>query len=138
MRLNILRKCIEKFLHLFVITSSSCDHRTLGKLGEIEACKYLAQKGLKILDKNVRLGRYEIDIVAKDRDELVFVEVKTRKNSQWRYPEDDVGWYKRRNLKRAGAKYLKTLASDDTYYRFDVVAITWEPEVEIHWIKNAF
>ncbi len=112
--------------------------KELGREGEKEAIRFLKNQGLKILAKNVRLGRFEIDLIARDSEELVFIEVKTCRNDDWSYPEDRVDYKKKKNLKKAGIQYIRRYSPDTKYYRFDIIAITWEPEVSIHWIKNAF
>jgi len=110
----------------------------LGKAGEEEAIKYLKKKGLKILGKNIKIGRKEIDIVAEENDEIVFVEVKTCRNENWTYPENKVDYKKKENIRKTAHRYIKKYNVRKKYYRFDIIAITWEPEKSIHWIKNAF
>ncbi len=112
--------------------------KDLGKEGENEAVRFLKNQGLKVVGTNIRIGKYEIDLVARDDEELVFVEVKTCRNDKWSYPEDKVGYKKRKNLRKAGKRYIARYAPQTKYFRFDIVAITWEPSVSIHWIKNAF
>jgi len=112
--------------------------KELGRAGEDEAVRFLKRKGLRIIGRNVRVGKYEIDLIAQDGEEIVFVEVKTCKNDKWNYPEDKVNYKKRKNLKRAGNRYLLRYFPKTKYYRFDIVAITWEPNISVYWIKDAF
>ncbi len=112
--------------------------KELGKAGEDEAVRLLRNKGLKIIGRNVRIGKYEIDLIAQDGKEIVFVEVKTYKDNKWGYPEDKVDYKKRKNLKRAGNQYILRYSPKTKSYRFDIVAITWEPTVSVYWIKDAF
>lgn len=122
----------------FIKIDRDLSPKELGREGENEAVRFLKNQGLKVLEKNVRLGKYEIDLIARDGEELVFVEVKTHRNDKWNYPEDKVDYKKRKNLKKAGNRYILRYAPQIKYYRYDIVAITWEPSVSIHWIKNAF
>ena len=63
---------------------------TVGNLGEYLACQYLKKLGYKILDRNYRIRGGEIDIVAQDRDYLVFIEVKTRNSSEYGLPSESI------------------------------------------------
>ncbi|MGC9053067.1 MAG: YraN family protein, partial [Candidatus Hydrogenedens sp.] len=65
-------------------------------------------------------------------------EVKTCRNDKWNYPEDKVNYKKRKNLRKAGKQYIIRYAPHTKYYRFDIIAITWEPTLSVQWIKNAF
>ncbi|MGC8739582.1 MAG: YraN family protein [Candidatus Hydrogenedens sp.] len=112
--------------------------RDLGREGEKEAVRFLKNQGLKVLGTNVRIRKYEIDLIARDGNELVFVEVKTCRNDKWNYPEDKVNYKKRKNLRKAGKQYIIRYAPHTKYYRFDIIAITWEPTLSVQWIKNAF
>ncbi len=112
--------------------------KELGREGENEAVRFLRNKGLKIIGRNERVGRYEIDIIAREGEEIVFVEVKTCKNDKWNYPEDKVNYKKRKNLKRAGNRYILRYFPKAKHYRFDIIAITWEPTISVYWIKDAF
>lgn len=112
--------------------------KELGRAGEDEAVRFLKNKGLKIIGRNVRIGKYEIDLIARDKEEIVFVEVKTCKNDKWSYPEDKVNYKKRKNLKKAGSRYIFHYFPKTKSYRFDIVAITWEPTISVYWIKDAF
>jgi len=122
----------------FIKIEKELTPKELGKEGESEAAQFLKKHGLKVLERNVRIGKYEIDLIAKDGEELVFVEVKTCRNNEWIYPEDKVDYKKKRNLRRAGNRYIVKYSSRIRDYRFDIIAITWEPSLSIHWIKNAF
>jgi putative endonuclease len=66
----------------------------------------LKRNGLKILGRNVKVGRKEIDLIAKDTDEVVFIEVKTCRNDNGFYPEDKVNYKKQKNIKKAAQQYL--------------------------------
>jgi putative endonuclease len=110
-----------------------------GKDGEQIAVAYLRKKGYHIYETNFRCPLGEIDIIAREKDEIVFIEVKTRKSSQLGYPEEAVGAGKQKKLSQLALWYLQKKNLDAASARFDVIAITLQPgENEIKLIKNAF
>lgn len=113
-------------------------HNELGKRGEHLAKKMLNDKGYSIIETNWRYDKDEIDIVAKDGDELVIVEVKTRSTDFYGFPEDAVDSQKERFLIRATEAYLEENDMDlDT--RFDIVSIILnKKETKIYHIVDAF
>lgn len=117
-------------------------HLVSGEWGEQKAVEFLCRKGLKILGKRVRDGsREELDIVARDGDVLVFVEVKTRRSEEFGRPIESVNRNKRRLLCRAAARYLVKLKNPRVCYRFDVVEILGSPDEGVETIRhteNAF
>lgn len=78
------------------------------KLGEDKACEYLRKIGFKIIERNFRKGYGEIDIVALDRDVLVFIEVKTRTSSRFGTPLEAITYWKLRELVKT-AQYYKLI-----------------------------
>jgi putative endonuclease len=112
---------------------------SLGKEGEQIAVAYLKKNGYRIFETNFRCPTGEIDIIAREKDEIVFIEVKTRKSNQLGYPEQAVGTRKQAKLSQLALWYLQKKKLADAKARFDVVAITLLPEGnEIKLIKNAF
>ena len=112
---------------------------TIGKEGEKIAAAYLKKNGYRIIEINFRCSIGEIDIVAKEKDDLVFVEVKTRKSIELGYPEQAVGIRKQKKMSQLALWYLQKRKIADTNARFDVVAVTLIPEKnEVRLIKNAF
>jgi putative endonuclease len=110
-----------------------------GKEGEKIAAAYLKKNGYRIIEINFRCPIGEIDIVAKEKDDLVFVEVKTRKSMELGYPEQAVGIRKQKKMSQLALWYLQKRKVADTNARFDVVAVTLIPENnEVKLIKNAF
>lgn len=110
--------------------------RQTGALYEEKACLYLKKKGLKILERNFRIRQGEIDIVARDKETLVFVEVKFRKDASKGLPQEAVDRKKQRQISRVALFYLSFHHLPlSTPCRFDVVAIC---QNEINWIPNAF
>ena len=99
------------------------EHLRRGKLGERAAKRHLRRAGLKFLTANFRSSRGEIDLVFRDRDCLVFVEVKTRSSEDWRRPAAAVNAQKRRLLSQAALDYLKLLRRPQVKIRFDIVEV---------------
>src|SRR5437762_8268971 len=122
-------------------SSSQPHHLELGARGENLACRFLKKNGYKILYRNFR-GRTggEIDVVCRDRDTLVFVEVKTRTREDFGRPLDAVNRDKRNRISRGGLAWLRLLDDPDILFRFDVVEVIiakgTEPRLEI--LRNAF
>lgn len=109
-----------------------------GKQGEAIAASFLKKNGYHIIEKNFRCPLGEIDIVAREKNELVFIEVKTRKSSELGYPEQAVGINKQKKMSQLALWYLQKKNSD-AQARFDVVAVTLSADGdEIKLIKNAF
>jgi putative endonuclease len=112
---------------------------TIGKEGEKIAAAYLEKNGYRIIEINFRCPIGEIDIVAKEKNDLVFVEVKTRKSIALGYPEQAVGIRKQKKMSQLALWYMQKRKIADTNARFDVVAITLIPENnEVRLIQNAF
>lgn len=102
------------------------NRRRFGQLGEDYAVKLLKRKGYKILERNFRAKFGEIDIVAKDGDTLVFVEVKTRWSKKFGLPEEAVTPKKLSKIKRTGEYYSLTHPTLPKKLRIDVVALEVE------------
>lgn len=113
------------------------NRREKGDYNEELARDFLAKKGYRILHEKWKFGKVgEIDLVCKDGDVLVFVEVKARANHDYGTPEDAVTWQKRQQIRRVarGYYYVNKIAEEEC--RFDVVAIdyvTGKPDVR-HWV----
>ncbi|MFI5380359.1 MAG: YraN family protein [Tepidisphaerales bacterium] len=98
----------------------------LGERGENIAAGYLRDKGFTIIVRNYRCPLGEIDIVAREGQTIVFVEVKTREEDEPR-PEDQVNSAKQHQLTRVARHYLGRYGHPQPPARFDVVAIVWPP-----------
>lgn len=110
--------------------------RVTGAHYEQEVAEYLKTQGYEILEMNYRCRIGEIDIIAKDGEYLVFVEVKYRKKSDCGTPQDAVNWKKQRKISKTAVYYLmKECGSLEVDCRFDVAAVL---DGEIELIKNAF
>ena len=114
------------------------EHNQTGKDGEITAIEYLKSKGYQILHTNWRKGRYELDIVAKTKDELVIIEVKTRSGIPLETPEMAVDKRKINHIVFAADLYIKVF-DIDLPARFDIISITgYHPNYIIDHIEDAF
>ena len=107
----------------------------LGKKGEKISIEFLKKQGYKIVETNYRCSVGEIDIVAKDKDVLCFVEVKTRKSDEYGLPEEAVDWHKQRKLVKVALAYLEEKKVYGQDLRFDVVSVY---PGHIKLIKDAF
>ncbi len=116
-------------------------HIRLGKRGEKLACRFLRQNGYKVLYRNFK-GRTggEIDIVCRDDDTLVFVEVKTRGGEKFGRPFEAIAPDQQRRISRGALAWLRMLDNPEILFRFDVVEVIFgqnaKPQLEL--IRNAF
>lgn len=115
-------------------------HLRRGELGERAARKYLKRQGLKFLAANFRSARGEIDLVFRDGDCLVFVEVKTRSSENWVRPAAAVNARKRRLLSQTALDYLRLLDNPPVKIRFDIVEVLLEQGRvrEVRHLPNTF
>ena len=114
-------------------------HLQTGKKGEKLAVEYLQKQGFQILETNWRFRKLEVDIIAKDKEVLVLVEVKTRSSKYFGEPEEFVDAKKEKFLAKASAEYM-ALINHNWAIRFDVIAVFLknEKEWELKHIKDAF
>lgn len=114
--------------------------RTIGQQGEDAAAAFLRRKGYKILARNVRAGRGEIDIIARDGKVLVFVEVRSRTASDAIAPEDSIGPVKQQHVRQAAKFYLSTLKGPAPDCRIDAIAVLLLPgeAPQVTHYENAF
>ncbi len=135
---SIIRRLINYFSSLKPDVNKLSKHE-LGKYGERIARKYLRKKGYLILEDNYKCMYGEIDIIAKESDCIVFVEVKTRRKDYQIKPEDSIGVEKKRHLIKAAEFYLNKMRNDNVNYRFDIVSIEFDNQKpEIYIINDAF
>ncbi|MDU5913721.1 MAG: YraN family protein [Anaerococcus vaginalis] len=111
--------------------------RSIGDFGEGIASRYLEKKGYQILERNFLKPYGEIDIICIKDDILTFVEVKTRKNDQFKPGSLDVDYYKQERIKKTAQAYIMEKDLDDFLISFDVCEVYLENK-KIHYIKNAF
>jgi putative endonuclease len=110
-----------------------------GQKSESLAAWYLKKIGYKIVEQNYRTPLGEIDIIAREKKTIVFVEVKSRRSTRYGNPKWAVTPKKQRKISMVALQYLKATRQTDARARFDVVAVTSnrdEPHIEI--VKNAF
>jgi len=112
----------------------------LGKSGEKIALRFLKNKKYKIITKNYRLFRGEIDIIAQKSNILVFVEVKTRRSKNFGFPEESVTPSKQQQIKKIAQGFLVKNNLQDIECRFDVISLSFNDneKFSVHHIKNAF
>jgi uncharacterized protein (TIGR00252 family) len=117
----------------------SKDRLRLGRLGEELALKVVKQMGYKKIIRNYRCDLGEVDLVARDGDTLVFVEIKTRRDKSLAAAKEAVDMRKQRQLSKVALAFMKANDCTDAKARFDVVAISVggkQPQIEV--IQNAF
>ena len=114
-------------------------HNELGTWGEEVAVSFLQQKGYTILERDWKSGHRDIDIIAQDRDMIVFIEVKTRRNRLYADPEIAVNYQKIQNLRRAANHFIK-YRRIDLIVRFDIITVVGMTGSmpEIDHIEDAF
>jgi putative endonuclease len=113
-------------------------NRLLGDAGERAAARALRRQGIRIITRRYRTTRGEIDLVARDGDTLVFVEVKTRRGGE---PAEAVTQEKQERLTRAALQFMRRFGLLEQRCRFDVVAVIWPDDGRpptVEHIINAF
>jgi putative endonuclease len=116
------------------------EHLRRGRLGERAARRHLRRLGMKFLTANFRSPRGEIDLIFRDGEGLVFVEVKTRSSEDWTRPAAAVDARKRRLLSQTALDYLKLLHHPQVKVRFDIVEVLLANGLvrEVRHLPNAF
>lgn len=113
----------------------------IAKIGESLAAEHLKACGCKILAQNYRAKRGEIDLIVRDGEFIVFVEVKTRRSLQFGLPQEAVTIQKQRQISKVALAYLQAQNLLDAPCRFDVIAIHLSPQLELlklEQIESAF
>ncbi|MBU0729978.1 MAG: YraN family protein [Proteobacteria bacterium] len=114
--------------------------QTLGKVGERLAENYLIAQGYKILIRNYRTKIGELDLIAEDSGDLVFVEVKTRTSELFGAPHEAITRAKQQKIARTALEYMTRNGINERAARFDVVGVMLQkngtPRIEV--LKNAF
>lgn len=108
-----------------------------GSDGEALAEKYLLQLGYQIRERNYRLGYLEADLICEFKNELIFVEVKSRFSIEYGFPEMAVSGSKKINLARLANDYIEIVRWEGEV-RFDIVSISYSGGVQIDHFKDAF
>lgn len=107
----------------------------LGRLGERLASDALEGRGYRIIERNFRCRAGEIDLVAEEGEDLVFVEVKTRRGSSYGLPEEAVNERKARKLQEVAGCYLDLHNLSECSWRIDVVAVQFSPAGRLEEIR---
>lgn len=114
------------------------ERHEVGRIGENIGAKYLEQIGYKILQRNFECKQGEIDIIAKDKDEIVFVEVKTRANMLYGKPKEAVDTIKKKHIYKSAEFYIYIKHLENLPVRIDVIEVYKKKEKYIlNHIKNA-
>ncbi len=115
-------------------------HKEIGRRGEKLAVDYLKKNRYLILEQSYRCHLGEIDVIARKRNTLVFCEVKTKMNSSFGEPVEEVDDYKQEKLKRLANYYFAFKTRQNLQCRFDVISInlTAGGEAKVNHLKNAF
>ncbi len=108
----------------------------LGIIGEEIAVNYLKSINYEILSRNFYCKQGEIDIIAKDNEDYVFVEVKTRTNAEYGEPADAVNEIKKKHLRRAIEYYIYINKLENEYIRIDIIEVYIADRNYVHHIKN--
>jgi putative endonuclease len=114
--------------------------RRAGNHGERIAARYVQRTGVKILVRNYRTRTGEIDLIGRDRGELVMIEVKTRHYLARNKPQDSVTWEKQRRIIATANQYLRELSCRPPPVRFDIIEVLFAPRLipRCRWIQHAF
>ncbi|MFC1645555.1 YraN family protein [Candidatus Omnitrophota bacterium] len=112
----------------------------LGRKGEDAAVDFLKRKGYKIIERNYRNKLGEIDVIAKDSNTLCFIEVKTRTNFKFGYPQEAITNFKQKKINRVALSYLKQYNLLNISARFDIISVVFnkQDKFDIEIIKDAF
>lgn len=116
-------------------------HLATGRWGESVAERFLRRQGYACVGRRVRVGRDELDLIVRRKNQVIFVEVKTRADEAFGRPVEAVDRAKRAKLSRAAVRWLMALRAKPEFIRFDVVEVIGQPggpPPKIGHIENAF
>lgn len=115
-----------------------CKNQVLGKEGENIASKYLASNNYKVIDRNFRCKKGEIDIIAEDMrtNEYCFIEVKTRSNKKFGTPASAVDKVKQKKITMTTKFYMLKNKLQNSYIRFDVIEVYKKDKFYLNHLKN--
>ncbi|TDA70022.1 MAG: YraN family protein [Clostridia bacterium] len=112
------------------------DRRSLGKLGEDAACRFLASRGYEIVTRNFRCRLGELDIVCRQGQTVVFVEVRARSSASFGLPQESVVGPKERKVRQVAQVYLQQAGLGEARCRFDVVAVQADRQGRIEKVEH--
>ncbi|MDP8224863.1 MAG: YraN family protein [Candidatus Lernaella stagnicola] len=110
----------------------------LGPKAERLAARHLKRHGMRIVTRNWSTKLGELDLVAVEGDELVFVEVKSKRDDEYGRPAEQVNFGKRRRIERLAMAFCGKKKLDPPVMRFDVVEVIWSDPPRIEWIRGAW
>ena len=115
-------------------------NKKIGSFGEMLVITYLENMNYEILDKNYKTKFGEIDIIAKDKKEYVFIEVKTRTSSKYGMPSEAVDFNKEKHIKKSSQVYVYLNNLENKYIRYDVIEVYFinKNKYYINHLKNNF
>ncbi len=115
------------------------DKQVIGRIGEQKALKWYTDRKYKLLSMNYKSRFGEIDIIAKIKNTVVFIEVKTRSNDKFSKASDAVDFKKREKIKKTALMYISSNDLNDEFIRFDVAEVYYKDnEYDINIIEDAF
>ncbi len=111
-----------------------------GRLAERRALEFLENKNLRLLGRNYRSAHGEIDLIMQDKETIVFIEVRSRKNTTFLDPLESIDQRKIHKIIKTSERYIQNRhIKAQAQFRFDVITLTGEDnDMEIDWIKGAF
>ncbi|MCI8805740.1 MAG: YraN family protein [Clostridiales bacterium] len=115
-----------------VLAKNNCEK---GRIGEKIAVRYLENRDFDIIALNYRTSFGEIDIIAKDKEYIVFIEVKFRNNLEYGYPREAVGKTKQKNIIKTAYSFISENNIQNMNFRFDVIEVCRDT---VNYIENAF
>lgn len=121
--------------------SDTTTRGAVGRYGEEMAIEHLKRQRYRILERNYRKPFGEVDIIASDKETVVFIEVKTRQSTRFGSPFEAVDIRKQRQISRVAQEYLQTHGATDVSARFDVIAVRVDRDnrlIAIDHLQNAF
>jgi putative endonuclease len=136
---RLTRRVKDFIAHVRARLSGKRAHLTLGLLGEDLAVNALTARGYRVVARNHKIHGHEIDVIARDGETLVFVEVKTRSNRDYGKPLEAIGYKRVKRLRKAAELYLAREKIKGVSVRFDAVSVEMyggKPVVEV--VRNAF
>lgn len=113
------------------------NNRQKGTIGENIACEYLEKAGYKILETNFRYSKFsEIDIIAQEKDTIVFVEVKTRSTTAFGHPFESINRKKMEHIYQTALYYIQQSEEQHKNFRIDIISILSPDNPKIEHLKN--
>jgi len=141
--MSLLRRLIRNIMDRLAQIKSNRDtgtaHLKLGRLGEDLAVNALKERGYRIAERNAKIEKHEVDVIAVDGETLVFIEVKTRSSHEYGPPMSAITPKRIARFKKAATLYTMKKKIKNVSIRFDVVTVDFaDGKREVEVVKNAF